>query len=418
MVGCMVDAVFSILPLLMAKRLAVTARCFRKSTQHTLFHYICLSFQQPIEMWEGVIAMNPVIPMAIRSVQLVAFEEADMTELASFIPKVQQGLSLHTVILSAMDFSLEFICILSPILTPFSAIHINGSTYNDSEIGMLFHLSPRLSELHMGGSQVSSFTGVTLSEDVPMTKCISHDDSSPIHRFSYNAEKGIHFLLEHPGFSSRIQPRMTMLHSLFICTDYQAFDFIQNIVSAARDTLHTIDVILGNCTSFSLITLFPFIHLLYRARTSGTKKPVSIRMSGYCNTWTRPGVLISGSLELHAVVPPVWQCSYANNFVHIYRVDLEESAVVGVGTYSWIWYALSLTGDSACRCIRNGPEEGYRLWCIRDVNRCQVNPDAWEDGFQGCHQLLLQGPSDCFLSECFYLAVLQSCDTFLGLQTR
>ncbi len=304
-VGCVVDAVFSVLPSLTAKRLAVTAWCFRKSAQHALFCYICLSFQQPIKMWEGVIAMNPVIPMAVRSVELVAFEEADMTELASFIPKVQQGLSLHAVILSATDFSLEFIRILSPILIPFSAIHIDGSTYNDSEIGMLFHLSPRLSELHVGDSWVSSFTGVTLSEDVPVSKCVVHDDSSPICWFSYNAEKGVHFLLEHPGFSSRIQPRMTMLHSLFIRADYQAFDFVQNIVSAARDTLQTINVILGNCTSFSLITLFPFIHPLYRACTSGTKKPVSIRMSGYCNARTRPGVLISGSLEFHAVVPPV-----------------------------------------------------------------------------------------------------------------
>ncbi|SJL04131.1 uncharacterized protein ARMOST_07491 [Armillaria ostoyae] len=212
--GCVADAVFSILPSLTAKRLAVTAH-----------------FQQPIEMWEEVLTMNSVIPMAVHSVELVAFEEADMAKLASFIPKVQQ---------------VEFIRILSPILIPFRAIHVDGSTYNDSKIGMLFHLSPKLSELHVGGSQVSSFTGVTLSEDIPTSKCVVHDDSSPIHKISYNAEKGVHFLLEHPGFSSRIQPRMTMLHSLFIRTDYQAFDFVQNIVSASRDTLQIIDVILSN----------------------------------------------------------------------------------------------------------------------------------------------------------------------------
>ncbi len=211
---------FCILASLTAKRLAITARCFRHIAQRCLFQHIRISWSRPFNVWDEALALNPELPVAVQSVELVAVDEDNMAPLTALIPTLQQGFALTNIVLKQIEFNADIAAGLALIVPHSRTVHMEGCHYDAQEIRLLLQLASDLDRLHVGIDDICSFTGITPDDDEDeeiSTVCLIPSAGSPIKSFSYHVESGFHFLLSSLAFTDAISPRISALHSIFIC---------------------------------------------------------------------------------------------------------------------------------------------------------------------------------------------------------
>ncbi|PBK82434.1 hypothetical protein ARMGADRAFT_1090301 [Armillaria gallica] len=239
---CPQDFIFHVLAMLTAKHLVLTARCFLKGMQMALYQHICMTFAQLTGVWMDILVLNPSFPIAICTLELVTVEDNDMMPLSSFLPIIEQGFALSTIILKHIEFDNDIVSGLASLVPCFKTLIFEGCTYNEQEFNTLLRLCLASDELRMGITDICTFTGcITEGEDELVVDPASPTD--PIQSFSYNTEGRLNFLTEHPIFTCAMQPRLCALHILFIHANYQAYEFMQGIVTTSRKTLQVVDVV-------------------------------------------------------------------------------------------------------------------------------------------------------------------------------
>ncbi len=241
--------------ILTAKRLSVTAHCFRNPSQLVLFHWIVITFTRPVSLWLDILAMNPAFPMAVRRVDVRDVDE-ELASLPSLLPVISCGYSLWELSISKIPLTATYAQHLSMAVPCFDRFRMQDCSYKDDAILSLLERASSLESISLGIPQpcvllnkITSSTPPDESSIVSFSPLLSPTPST-MRTFAYVAEYGTNYLLEFPRFKDIILYRTRRLTTLYLRVDYRSLETVQELVDGTSLTLESLDVLLNNCKPF------------------------------------------------------------------------------------------------------------------------------------------------------------------------